>query len=222
MTSYVNTWIATTVPAAALDVLLRKCEPRQCDLLCLMHRLSKAADKPFVWYNFVSCRMTDVFCLSMAVSKTVDINLNYNRRGGSRINIVWIMIVLWNFWIYHMGRCYRCSEKGICHSVGIDINPSPMGRIHASVKWNTIGSQLETNRTVDMPLLESVLAYCELDPLQQTSAKFQPKYETFYSRNCIWKCRLRNGGLSVPRKIFKSHSNFVNYSKPLYRMTIGK
>ena len=31
-----------------------------------------------------------------------------------------------------------------------------------------------------------MLGYCELDPKEQTSVKFQSKYKTFYARKCIW------------------------------------
>ena len=44
------------------------------------------------------------------------------------------------------------------------------------------------------PLPKSKLSYCQLDPWEQTSVKFESKCKTFHSRKCIWKCRLRNGG----------------------------
>ena len=42
------------------------------------------------------------------------------------------------------------------------------------------------------PLLEPMLAYCQLDPWEQISVKFESKYKTFHSEECIWKCRLWN------------------------------
>ena len=45
------------------------------------------------------------------------------------------------------------------------------------------------------PLSKQVLGYCQLDPKEQTSVKFESKYKTFHSRKCIWlKRSLRNGG----------------------------
>ena len=44
------------------------------------------------------------------------------------------------------------------------------------------------------PLHDPMLTYCWLDPLVQTSVKFESKYKTFHSRKCVWKGRLRNGG----------------------------
>ena len=36
----------------------------------------------------------------------------------------------------------------------------------------------------------SMLTCFQLDPKEQTSVKFESKYKMFYSRKCIWKCRL--------------------------------
>ena len=44
------------------------------------------------------------------------------------------------------------------------------------------------------PLPEPMLPYCRLDTREQTSMKFESKYKSFHSWNCMWKCRLRNGG----------------------------
>ena len=44
------------------------------------------------------------------------------------------------------------------------------------------------------PLSKPMLGYCQLNPKQQTSVKFQSKYKTFHSRKYIWKYCLRNGG----------------------------
>ena len=37
------------------------------------------------------------------------------------------------------------------------------------------------------PLPEPMLTFCQLDPLEQTSVKFESKYEIFRCWNCIWK-----------------------------------
>ena len=41
-------------------------------------------------------------------------------------------------------------------------------------------------RTGDKPLSKPVLGYCQLDPSEQTSVKFESKFKTFHSRKCIW------------------------------------
>ena len=46
---------------------------------------------------------------------------------------------------------------------------------------------------VTKPLSKPMLACYQLDHKKQTSMEFQSKYIFFHSRNCIWKCRLRNG-----------------------------
>ena len=42
------------------------------------------------------------------------------------------------------------------------------------------------------------LAYGKLDSLEQSSVKFESKYNTFHWRKCIPKCRLQNIGHLVP------------------------
>ena len=42
--------------------------------------------------------------------------------------------------------------------------------------------------------------------------KFQSKFEVFHSRKCVWKCRLRNGGLFV-------QGRWVNPSSPRKGLT---
>ena len=42
------------------------------------------------------------------------------------------------------------------------------------------------------PLPEPMLAYCQLDPQEQTSVKLESKYETFHLWKFTWKCRLLN------------------------------
>ena len=43
-------------------------------------------------------------------------------------------------------------------------------------------------------LSKPMLGYCWLDPWEQTSVKSESKFIHFYSRKCIWKSRLENGG----------------------------
>ena len=47
------------------------------------------------------------------------------------------------------------------------------------------------------PLSEPMLTYSQLGHKEQNSVKYQSKFEHFYSRNCIWKWHLENGGHSV-------------------------
>ena len=60
------------------------------------------------------------------------------------------------------------------------------------------------------PLSKPVPGYCQLDPWEQISVKFESKYNTFDSGICIWKRRLRNGGHFVPGRWFKSLCNLIS------------
>ena len=51
------------------------------------------------------------------------------------------------------------------------------------------------------PLSKPMLSYCQLDPKEQTSVKFQSKYKNFHSWKCIWKYRIWNGGHLVQGKM---------------------
>ena len=51
------------------------------------------------------------------------------------------------------------------------------------------------------PLYELMLEYCQLDPCEQTSVKFESRYKTFHPWKRIWKCRLRNGGHFIQRNM---------------------
>ena len=42
------------------------------------------------------------------------------------------------------------------------------------------------------PLSEPMLGYCQLDPREQNSVKFQSTYKNFHSWKCIWKYCLQN------------------------------
>ena len=44
------------------------------------------------------------------------------------------------------------------------------------------------------PLPEPLLAYCQLDAWEQTSVKFESKYQNFSFKKIYLKCCLRNGG----------------------------
>ena len=38
------------------------------------------------------------------------------------------------------------------------------------------------------PLYQPMLAYCQLDPWEQTSVKFSSRFKHFHWTKCIWKC----------------------------------
>ena len=46
-------------------------------------------------------------------------------------------------------------------------------------------------------LPEPVLQNCQLDISKQTLVKFELKYKTFHTWQCVWNCRWRNAGLFV-------------------------
>ena len=43
----------------------------------------------------------------------------------------------------------------------------------------------------ESPLSKPMLLYCQLDPWEQISLKFELKSQHFHSRKCIWKCCLQ-------------------------------
>ena len=56
------------------------------------------------------------------------------------------------------------------------------------------------------PLSQPMLEYCQLDPWEQTSMKFQSQFIHFYSRKCIWKCRNfnRNSYIFIQENAFEN------------------
>ena len=65
-----------------------------------------------------------------------------------------------------------------------------MPYIDASVNWAIIGSGNGLSLVRAKPLSEPMLVYCQLDPWEQVSVKFESEFYPFHSRKCIWKCRL--------------------------------
>ena len=57
-----------------------------------------------------------------------------------------------------------------------------------------IGSDYSLSPRRRQAIIWTMLEYCQLDPWEQTSVKFQSKFQHFHSRKCVWMCRLRNGG----------------------------
>ena len=71
---------------------------------------------------------------------------------------------------------------------------------HLPLVWH-IGSGNDLSPVWHQAITWTKLTYCHLDPQEQTSVKFALKYKTFHSSNIIWKCRLRNGGHFVQKKM---------------------
>ena len=68
------------------------------------------------------------------------------------------------------------------------------------------------------PLPEAMLSCCQLDPSEQTSAKFESKYKDFHSWKCIRKCRLRNGGHFVQGEMSYGIQHTTNLQALSYRL----
>ena len=57
-----------------------------------------------------------------------------------------------------------------------------------------IGSDYSLSPRRCQAIIWTMLEYYQLDPWEQTSVKFQSKFQHFHSRKCVWMCRLRTGG----------------------------
>ena len=68
------------------------------------------------------------------------------------------------------------------------------------------------------PLSEPMLDYCQLDPSEQTSMKFQSKFKHFHSRKCTSNCRLRNGVHFVSAPMCTSISSATKIAIALSQM----
>ena len=62
------------------------------------------------------------------------------------------------------------------------------------MNWVIIGSGNALSPVGAKPLPEPILTDRQLDHLEQTSVKFESKYQTFHSWKCIWKCCVQNCG----------------------------
>ena len=80
----------------------------------------------------------------------------------------------------------------LCFSPFHHITSSPQSAAYMRQWTGSALVQIMTCRLFGAkPLPEPMLLYCQLDPYEQTSVKFQSRYKTFHSQKCIWKCRLR-------------------------------
>ena len=66
------------------------------------------------------------------------------------------------------------------------------------------------------PLSEPVLAYCKLDPKEETSVKVQSKHKHAHSRKCIWQCRLQNDGHFVLGSVLTRWPLLAQYDRLLF------
>ena len=83
--------------------------------------------------------------------------------------------------------------------VHIDFNPSPPSAAYMR-RWT--GSALVQVMACRLfgakPLLEPMLAYCQLDSWEQILVKFKSEFYHFHSRKYIWMCRLPKCGPLCP------------------------
>ena len=71
--------------------------------------------------------------------------------------------------------------------------PPSAAYMHQRIGWALF--QILTSRLFSAkPLPKRMMTYCQLEHKEETSVKFEPKYEVFNSCKRIWKDRLRNGG----------------------------
>ena len=61
------------------------------------------------------------------------------------------------------------------------------------------------------PLSEPMLIYCQLDSKEHISMEYYSIFKLFHSRKCIWKHRLRNGGLFVSASMCLGQSVFCTF-----------
>ena len=71
------------------------------------------------------------------------------------------------------------------------INSSPPSAAHIRHWSGLVLVQIMACRLFGAKQLSKpMLGYCQLDPQEQTSVKFESIYKTFHSRKCNWKYRL--------------------------------
>ena len=105
-------------------------------------------------------------------------------------------------WIGHRMACGELFVIGIWKQERDPVNSSPPNAAYMR-QW--IGSALVQIMACRLfgakPLSKPTLGYCQLNPKEQTSVKFSPKYKISHSRKCIWIYRLRNGGHLVQEEM---------------------
>ena len=68
----------------------------------------------------------------------------------------------------------------------------PINAIWCYRIWSTLVQVIDFHLFSTKPIPEPKLTYCQLELQEQTSVKFESKYDKFHSRICIWKCCLQN------------------------------
>ena len=96
--------------------------------------------------------------------------------------------------------CDNCAPLEETAMEGIDSSPPSTTYIR---RWT--GSALVQLMACCLsgakPWPEPMLSYCQLDPWEQTSMKFELIWKKFHSWKCLWNCRLRNGGHFVQGRV---------------------
>ena len=85
----------------------------------------------------------------------------------------------------------KFSNKNNLHftqmpSIFLAVNSSPpsAANMHQRI-WSALIQIMACHLFSTKPLSKPILSYCQMDPWQQSSLKFQPKYKTFHSRKYI-------------------------------------
>ena len=121
---------------------------------------------------------------------------------------------------HYLNQWWSSQPTHICVTRPQWVNSSPPSATYMR-QW--IGSALVEIMACRLfaakPLSKPRLDYCQLDPKEQTSVKFQSNYKIFHSRKCIWKYRLPTwrpfcpGGDEIRIEV-ESHDKQLNTLRP--------
>ena len=78
--------------------------------------------------------------------------------------------------------------------IGEKANSSPLSAVYMR-RWtvSTLFQIMACHLNSAKPLSKPMLKYCQLDPKENITMKFNLKLKYFHSRKCIWTCHLWNG-----------------------------
>ena len=98
----------------------------------------------------------------------------------------------WHFkTCFHQLKFYILIKMSLKFVPTGPISSSPPRNIYMSQRTGPLLVQVMACRLFSAkPLPEPKLVYCQLDPWEQASVKFEFEFYSFHSRKCIWKCRL--------------------------------
>ena len=105
----------------------------------------------------------------------------------------------------HDGATYGCHPLNSSPSSSAYMRQWLGSALVQIMAWRLFGAK---------PLSKPTLGYCQLDPKEQTSVKFQSKYKTFHSRKRTWKYRLRKGGHFVPGEMSLNYAAMIAVGWP--------